>query len=610
MKSYRLLLGAAIAALVLSCHGVTPAGHPVSSADHAGPRRVVMISLDGANAGELRRLYQAGKLTAGGFSRFFREGQVADHLIPVDPTLTATNHISLATGYPAGRTGIVGNSFHPPDKPLLETVSGFDAPIGTETLWEAARRQRKRVGTMGWPGADNADPRRRGDWGMTYINGPDRPPELVTIDGGRWAPAAEIAREHGIDSRSPARGVEVELGKDHPWAQKFELLAVDPPGGGAASLRLLTPESREGTPLAPGRWTELPCKVAAIEKGAPPRDAVCQVKLLAFDPAGETRIYFAATFALDAYPEDFAAELSRRKLYWPGPPDDHLLDDAWAGKPGIDLGTWSEESERFTRFFGDTLLAAARRPDWDLLMAYFPVIDEAGHELLLADPRQPGFSPERRDACERARLRVWQAVDRELARFLAAVDLRTTAVVVVSDHGMAPVHTAVDPNALLRDKGYLAVDAKGKMQEKGTTAYAVGSGGMVQVYVAPGHGDVVPVLRDLFTGWKVGDTAPVERAVTRQEAAGLGIDHPNAGDLILFLREGYGARNLLREKKASGPTPTLGMHGYLNTHPDMAAVYLALGAGIPRGGTGALHNPDVAGRVADLLGIEKPRPAP
>lgn len=609
MKAYRPLLGAALAALLLSCHGVSPAG-PVSSA-HAQPRRVVLISLDGAGADELRRLYQGGKLKEGGFARFFREGQVADHLIPVDPTLTATNHISLATGYPADRTGIVGNSFHRPEAAhFLETVSGFDAPIGTETLWEAVRRQGKRVGVATWPGADDADPRRRGDWGMVYTNGPDRPPELVRIEGKQWAPAAEAAREHGIDSRSPAQGVEIEVGKGQPWAQKFELLAVDPPGAGASRLRLLSPESREGVPLVPGRWADLPCKVAPVEKGGSPRSAVCQIKLLAFDPAGETRIYFGATFAIGAYPDDFAAELSHQGLSWPGPPDDRLLDESWAGRPGIDLGTWVEQSERFTRFFGDSLLVAARRPDWDLLMAYVPVIDEAGHELLLTDPRQPGFSPERRDSCEQARLRVWQAVDRELARLLAAVDLRTTAVVLVSDHGMAPAHTAVDPNALLRDKGFLAVDAKGKMQEAGTTAYAVGSGGMVQVYVAPGHGDLVPALRDLFTDWKVAGVAPVERAVTRQEAAGLQIDHPNAGDLILFLREGYGARNLLRDKKASAPTTTLGMHGYLNTHPDMQAVYMALGAGIPRGGVGALHNPDVAGRVAGLLRIERPRPAP
>src|SRR6185369_6291422 len=100
--------------------------------------------------------------------------------VPVNPTLTAPNHISLATGYAAGLTGIVSNRFHPPTAPWGAVVSGFAAPIGTETLWEAARRQGKRVGCMAWPGVDGRGDRRRADWGMTYAQ-PDRPGALLAL---------------------------------------------------------------------------------------------------------------------------------------------------------------------------------------------------------------------------------------------------------------------------------------------------------------------------------------------------------------------------------------------------------------------------------------------
>ena len=234
----------------------------------------------------------------------------------------------------------------------------------------------------------------------------------------------------------------------------------------------------------------------------------------------------------------------------------------------------------------------------------------------MTDPRQTGFSPARRDEFAAARLRVWQDVDRELARLLAALDLSTTAVVVVSDHGMTPTHTQVDPNVLLWQNGFLAI-ADGKVQKNGTVVHAVGSGGIVHVY-APGRADLVPTLRTLFANWLVDGEKPVERVLTRQEAAdaGIDLDHPNSGDLILFLREGYSAHgNLLREEKTSAPSSALGMHGYLNTHPDMHAIYMAVGAGIGKGNTGkgnagTVRNPEVAGRVADLLGIEKPRPVP
>jgi predicted AlkP superfamily pyrophosphatase or phosphodiesterase len=579
----RALAGLALAAALLACRSAAP---PPSAPAPPAARRVVLLSLDGASSVTLHRLYREGALAAGGFARFFREGQVADSLIPVDPSLTAVNHISLATGYCPDRTGIVANNFHPAGAPFLESVSGFAAPIDTETLWEAARRQGKRAGVVNWPGADGNGPRRRADWGMIYVNDPERRAELVTVESGLWEPAAETARALGLQSRS-VQGIAVQVGAGEPEAQQFDLLVAD------GRLLAVPPGSRKAFPLPLGQWADLPCRLSS-------REAVCPVKLLKLDPAAETTLYFGGVYPLPAYPEDFAAALAARKLFWTGPPDDHALEDTWKGRPGIDLETWLEQSGRFTRFFGEGLLAAARRPDWDLLMGYLPVIDEAGHQLLLTDPRQPGFTPERRDALEAARRRVWQAVDRELARLLAEIDLRSTVVVIVSDHGMTPVHTAVDPNVLLREKGLLALDRKGNLLEKGTVAWTVGSGGVVHVYVAPGRPDLVPVLRDLFAGWTVKGEHPVEHVYTRKEAAVVHLDHPDSGDLVLFLREGFG----------DGEDSTYGKHGYLATYPDMHGIYLALGAGIPHGNAGTVRNPEVAGRVASWLGIGKPRPNP
>ena len=159
--------------------------------DGQTPRRVVLISLDGAGADELRRLWNAGVLSEGGFALFFREGLVAERMVNINPTLTAPNHISLATGYPASRTGIVANTIHLPGTPLTATVRGFDHTIETETLWEAARRQGRRVAVNTFPGADDRDERRRADWGMVYINEPDRPAQLVTLNQGQWVSAGD-----------------------------------------------------------------------------------------------------------------------------------------------------------------------------------------------------------------------------------------------------------------------------------------------------------------------------------------------------------------------------------------------------------------------------------
>jgi Type I phosphodiesterase / nucleotide pyrophosphatase len=440
MASMRRLFFPALLVLLAAC-----ASAPAPSGQT--PRRVVLISLDGAGADELRRLWRAGVLSEGGFARFFQEGQVAERLVNINPTLTAPNHISLATGYPASRTGIVANTIHLPGTPLTATVRGFDHTIETETLWEAARRQGRRVAVNTFPGADDRDERRRADWGMVYVNDPDRPAQLVTLDQGQWVSAGEAGMR-----------VRLELFRGTPEAQTFHIRVAS---GGTLTI--------QGRPLALNAWREIPCHLGR-------REAVCPVKLLEVSPdLRRVRIYFNGVYHLKAYPPDFAADLARRGLYWPGEPDEDS---------GLDLGTWTEQAERFARFFGDSLLATAERPGWDLLMGYMPSIDEAGHALYLVDPRQPGFSPQRRAELEKARHRLWKAVDRELARLLNGLDLRNTVVVLVSDHGMAPVHTTIDPNVLLRREGLLAADAEGNVLEKGTVAFAAGSGGISHVWVA------------------------------------------------------------------------------------------------------------------------------
>lgn len=482
----KLPLLAALAAVFLasSCRtALPPAG---------GSGRVILVSLDGASAVELHRRYRAGEFEAGGFSRFFEEGQVASSLLPVDPTLTAVNHISLATGFPPAATGIVSNNFHIAGSPWGERMSGFSAPIGTETLWEAARRQGRRAGVWTFPGVDDAGPRRRGDWGVIY--------------GGK------------------------------------------------------------------------------------------------------------------AYPSDFAAEIESRGLVWPGPPDDESLEATWEGKPGIDLATWTAQAVRFGDFFSDGLAYAAGRQDWDLLLGYVPTIDEAGHELLLEEPRQPGYTPERRDEFAAVRAKIWQAADRGLARLLAAVDLKTTTVMIVSDHGMIPVFARIDPNALLREAGLATLGPDGRVDPVGSKALAISNGGVSLVYLAPGLAadERATILADLtrrFDRLDFDGERAIEKVLGRGNLGPIGLDHPNGGDLVLFARTGFTfAERPLPGGAVGAPTDVYGMHGHLyrggQGDPRLAGIYLALGRGVRRQSLGAVKNTDVAPRAATYLGIDPPRRSP
>jgi predicted AlkP superfamily pyrophosphatase or phosphodiesterase len=559
----------------------------------------------------LHQLHKEGALSAGGFERFFREGQVADRMLPVNPTITAVNHISLATGYPAGQTGIVSNTFHAAGTPFLQTVSGFAAPIQTETLWEAFKRQGKRVGVVTWPGVDGTAERRFADFGLVYASDADREPAVVTLKRSDWSNMQEGPETRGLKSYSPILRSRAVIGKEGQFGREFELLAVDRSDDKTVNYDAVVPlTSGERALIQPGDWARIPCQDPRPNRLI--RSTFCWIKVLRLDPGlGDARVYFNGLYSNLVYPKTYEINLSDASLLWPGPPDDRALSASWRGEPGIDLDTWLEQSSRFTAFFGGALRAATGRADWDLLLGYIPSIDEAGHQLLLSEKSQPGFTPERRDAFAAARRKVWQSVDRELAAFLKTVDLESTAVVIVSDHGMAPAHTGLDLNVLLEERGLLTAGENGKPAE-GTRAYAVPSGGVAEVYVdpaAPDRDKVIADLHSLFSGWSEGGKKPIARVVTRQEQAALGLESPNSGDLVVFAADGYlFTSDGLKSGHALAPATVYGMHGYLNTDPRMAGIYLALGAGVTPGNPGTVQNTDVAGRIAEWLGIEKPRP--
>jgi hypothetical protein len=180
---------------------------------------------------------------------------------------------------------------------------------------------------------------------------------------------------------------------------------------------------------------------------------------------------------------------------------------------------------------------------------------------------------------------------------------------------MMPAHTRIDIDALLRDWGLLVLEADGATPAPESRADSISAGGMCHIYLKPGlpdAGRLLERIRQDLAAWSERNGRPIVRMLTRAEAAEIEMDHPNSGDLVLVMEPGY----VLRDESdpvaatALSPTDTYGMHGYLNHHRPVHASYLAIGAGIRKGNPGTFRNTEVAGRVAEWLGIEKPRPRP
>ncbi len=87
--------------------------------------------------------------------------------------------------------------------------------------------------------------------------------------------------------------------------------------------------------------------------------------------------------------------------------------------------------------------------------------------------------------------------------------------------------------------------------------------------------------------------------------------NPRMADLVLAAADGYAFHGAADGEVVSavpaGATP--GTHGYLNTEPDMTAIFIASGAGIRSGATlGKMRNIDVGPTIARLLGVSLPNP--
>jgi predicted AlkP superfamily pyrophosphatase or phosphodiesterase len=178
----------------------------------------------------------------------------------------------------------------------------------------------------------------------------------------------------------------------------------------------------------------------------------------------------------------------------------------------------------------------------------------------------------------------------------AALDARHawdhTTLIVVSDHGM----TAVDES----------LDAQAPLAAAGIEAEVLPSSSFASVFLKnPGQLDrAARVLAGL-------DGVTVYRADELPEA--WRFRHPTrTGDLVVVTSP---PRTFTRPGLAESAVLAIGglldwrsgMHGYDPALPDMGAIFLALGRGVPAGRhLGAVRSIDVAPTVAALLGIDPP----
>jgi hypothetical protein len=114
--------------------------------------RVVLISVDGLWAGDLRRADSAGvRLPV--FDSLRRAGALADGVTGSFPSVTFPSHTTIVTGVPPGRHGVFSNSIFVPPTGRREYWPAYleHSEIRVPTLFDAAHAAGLEVAAVFWP---------------------------------------------------------------------------------------------------------------------------------------------------------------------------------------------------------------------------------------------------------------------------------------------------------------------------------------------------------------------------------------------------------------------------------------------------------------------------
>jgi predicted AlkP superfamily pyrophosphatase or phosphodiesterase len=215
----------------------------------------------------------------------------------------------------------------------------------------------------------------------------------------------------------------------------------------------------------------------------------------------------------------------------------------------------------------------AERPR--LITAWFHGADSKGHRN---GPDSPQVA---------AALRTQDA---ELGRLIAGLEARqraaSTTLLIVSDHGMAPVEQTVN--------------LAGALDDAGVRARVLGGGGFALVESSDPSA-AVRVARELgLEAWPRESTPPE-----------LPTDNPRFGDVVVVAPVGttivrQGLHGTMQRLLAMGGMALGGSHGHRPDHPSMRGIFVAWGAAVPPGELGVVSALDVAPTVLTLLGIAPP----
>ncbi|WP_263383989.1 alkaline phosphatase family protein [Granulicella arctica] len=181
--------------------------------------------------------------------------------------------------------------------------------------------------------------------------------------------------------------------------------------------------------------------------------------------------------------------------------------------------------------------------------------------------------------------------------------LDRTTFIIASDHGFTTVTHSISPNAALLEQGLLT-----KQGDKvAGQVWVKAEGGAAELFIRDPskRAELIPRLKAYFAA-----LPGVATVYTNDEARAIGIpadtDTDQAPQLYLAAAPDYAFTDDTNSP-ITKPVSPRGQHGYINTMPDMQALFVASGAAIKSGVVlGDITNLQVAPTIAKILGLQLP----
>jgi predicted AlkP superfamily pyrophosphatase or phosphodiesterase len=518
---------------ILSCSiAQDPADASTSIVESAKKRpRGYFFSIDGLQPRLLESFTSLDSATNGGFRSLWRKGLVFPDAKAHVISITAASHASTATCSSPSRHGITGNHFLRNNK----KVSGFKEPLRAETMWQAARRQGRKVASFAYVAVDGGSPERSADLGITYP------------DDARMGKSA-------IVSLKDANGIPFELDTvlDPKRDVRVKLSFIPEVAGSRVRPHVVftTPSGLRKSVELPGGRSGHSHTSLFIHDGERLRRILIQAIA-----SKEDHFLVSRASYNEAHPESFRKSLDDSGLVWPD-----------VNIKGMNLDLRPDEAVGMQGILDDFITDVAARSinqhDPDVVLFYQPLIDSTGHGFQNKLPDSGSLAG--KDPVSSAFLQAFRRVDSNIARVLATSRPRDF-VALMGDHGMVTTTDNVNVAPLLPDGIDKAVDV-----------YA--SDSMLYLYPAAGNSDSGAVkragekLRDILAPLARNGKNVVEMVAEKDPAKG---SLWNYGDAAWAFRssEGFWFVNNPLEKDIFLPPKVPGMHGH---NPDFKSMHTTL----------------------------------